>query len=148
VIPKVANFIEEGLVIPEGWDWVRKRIFENLLVRSYRELNPGRLREMQESWPLHQPDIVMLQIWLYQRLLWNKKSNFTNPPQTQIDMIDIGHKSLPIIIGPYWWRHLLMACLLQRWLGYVICPLLLYWDNFPPIGKSGILHPKFFKKLI
>jgi hypothetical protein len=28
-------------------------------------------------------------------------SNFTNPPQTQIDMINIGHKSLPIIIGPY-----------------------------------------------
>jgi hypothetical protein len=24
----------------------------------------------------------------------------TLPPQTQIEMIDIGHKSLPIIIGP------------------------------------------------
>ena len=28
-------------------------------------------------------------------------SNFTNPSQTQIQMIDIGHKSLPITIGPY-----------------------------------------------
>ena len=47
------------------------------------------------------------QTLMYKRVDYNKifyeikKSNFTNPPQTQIDMIDIGHKSLPIIIGPY-----------------------------------------------
>ena len=29
------------------------------------------------------------------------KVQFHQPSQTQIDMIDIGHKSLPIIIGPY-----------------------------------------------
>jgi hypothetical protein len=31
---------------------------------------------------------------------YNKSSNFTNPSLPQIEMIDIGHKSLPIIIGP------------------------------------------------
>jgi hypothetical protein len=35
------------------------------------------------------------------RVLYNKSSNFTNPSLPQIEMIDIGHKSLPIIIGPY-----------------------------------------------
>ena len=34
-------------------------------------------------------------------LIYNKSSNFTNPSLLQIEMIDIGHKSLPIIIGPY-----------------------------------------------
>ena len=29
-----------------------------------------------------------------------KSSNFTNPSLPQIEMINIGHKSLPIIIGP------------------------------------------------
>ena len=32
--------------------------------------------------------------------VYNKSSNFTNPSLPQIEMIDIGHKSLPIIIGP------------------------------------------------
>ena len=35
------------------------------------------------------------------RTVYNKSSNFTNPSLPQIEMIDIGHKSLPIIIGPY-----------------------------------------------
>ena len=30
----------------------------------------------------------------------NKSSNITNPSIPQIEMIYIGHKSLPIIIGP------------------------------------------------
>jgi hypothetical protein len=70
VIPEVASFKKEGLVTPEGWDWEKGK-----LKICWGELNPGHLSEMQKSWPLHQPDIV-------------------------IEMIDIGHKSLPIIIGP------------------------------------------------
>ena len=30
----------------------------------------------------------------------NKSSNITNPSIPQIEMIDIGHKSLPVIIAP------------------------------------------------
>ena len=26
VIPEVASFIEEGLVIPEGWDWEKGKL--------------------------------------------------------------------------------------------------------------------------
>ena len=34
-------------------------------------------------------------------------SNFTNPSLPKIEMIDIGHKSLPIIIGPLQFVHTL-----------------------------------------
>ena len=33
--------------------------------------------------------------------VYDKSYNFTNPSLLQIEMIDIGHKSLPIIIEPY-----------------------------------------------
>ena len=34
-------------------------------------------------------------------VFYNKSSNFTNPSLPQIEMINIGHKNLLIIIGPY-----------------------------------------------
>ena len=42
--------------------------------------------------------------------VYNKTSNFNNPSLPQIEMIDIGHKSLTIIIGPYVGEQ---QCLLQ-----------------------------------
>ena len=49
-------------------------------------------------------DHYTIQILLENRVDYNEVSyeikSPTNPPQTQIDVIDIGHKSLPIIIGP------------------------------------------------
>ena len=97
VIPKAASFKEEGLVIPEGWEGEKGKL---KICCSKGELNPGLLREMQECWPPHHPNIVVKQSRLEQSVIWNKSSHFTNPSLTQIEMIDIGHKSLPIIIGP------------------------------------------------
>ena len=45
VIPEVANFKEEGLVTPEGWEG-EKEILK--FVGSSRELNPGHLGETPE----------------------------------------------------------------------------------------------------
>ena len=97
VIPEVASFIEEGLVIPEGWEG-EKGMMKDCC--SNGELNPDLLHEMQECWPLHHRVIVAIWSRLEKSVLWNKSSHFTNPSLTQIGMIDIGHKSLPIIIGP------------------------------------------------
>ena len=54
VIPEVASFKEEGLVTKEGWDWEKGKL-KNCCSKG--ELNPGLLCEMQESWPLHHPEI-------------------------------------------------------------------------------------------
>jgi hypothetical protein len=97
VIPEVASFKEEGLVTPEGWE-VEKGNMKNCC--SKEKLNPSLLHEMQECWPLHHRDIAVRWSRLKQSVLRNKSSHFTNPSLTQIEMIDIGHKSLPIIIGP------------------------------------------------
>ena len=50
-IPEVANFKEEGLVTPEGWEG-EKEILKNIVVPC-RELNQGHLGEMPECWPLY-----------------------------------------------------------------------------------------------
>jgi hypothetical protein len=97
VIPVVASFKEEGLVTPEGWEGEKGNMKDCC---SKGELNLGLLHEMQECWPLHHRDIVVGGSRLKQSVLWNKSSHFTNPSLTQIEMIDIGHKSLPIITGP------------------------------------------------
>ena len=39
--------------------------------------------------------------------IYNKSCNFTNPSLPQIEISDIGHKGLPIIIGPYSHQDLL-----------------------------------------
>ena len=97
MIPEVASFKEEGLVILEGWEGDKGKLKDCC---SKGELNPGLQHEMQECWSLHHQDIVVRESRLEQSVLWNKSSHFTNPSLTQIEMIDIGHKSLPIIIGP------------------------------------------------
>ena len=58
VIPEVANFKDEGLVTPEGWEG-EKEILE-IYWSMRRELNLGVLGEMPECWPLHYPDIVII----------------------------------------------------------------------------------------
>ena len=97
VIPEVASFKDEGLVIAEGWEGEKGKL---KICCSKGELNPDLLHEMQECCPLHHPYIVVKKSRLVQSNLWNKDSHITNPSLTQIEMIDIGHKSLPIIIGP------------------------------------------------
>ena len=97
VISEVANFKEEGLVTQEGWEGEKGEL---IFFCSKWELNPGLLHEMQKCWPLHHPDIVVNQSRLEHIVLWNKSSHFSNPSLTQIEMVNIGHKSLPIIIGP------------------------------------------------
>ena len=97
VIPEVASFKEEGLVTKGGWDWEKEKL---KIFCSKGELNPGLLHEIQECWPLHHPENDAIRSKLEQRILWNKISHFTNPSLIQIEMIDIGHLSLPIIIGP------------------------------------------------
>ena len=52
---------------------------------------------MQKCWLLHHPAVVEK----CSRLEHIAFLHFTNHSLTQIEMIDIGHKSLPIIIGPY-----------------------------------------------
>ena len=92
VISEVASFREEGLVIPEGWEGEKGKL---KICCSKGKLNLDLLHEMQECWPLHHPDIVVRQSRLEQSVLWNESSHFTNPSLTQIEMIDIGHESLP-----------------------------------------------------
>ena len=100
VILEVANFKEEGLVTPEGWEGEKE-----ILVHARNHLG-----EMLEYWPLHCTIQTLLSegvdfnkvYYVYNKsLLYNKSSNFTNPSLSQVEMIEIGHKSLPIIIGPY-----------------------------------------------
>ena len=55
LIPEVATFKEEGLVIPEGWEGEKGK-----LKIYWGELNPGHLHEIQECWPLRYPNIVLL----------------------------------------------------------------------------------------
>ena len=97
VIPEAASFKEEGLVIPEVWEEEKGKL---KICCPRGELNAGLLYEMQECWPLHHTAIVVNQSKLELSVLWNKSSHFTNPSLTQIEMIDTGHESLPIIIGP------------------------------------------------
>ena len=89
VIPEVASFKEEGLVTPEGSEG-EKQSWK--FVGPWRELNPGHLLTTTPSRHCYKLESI--------RVLWNKNSPFTNPSLTQIETIDIGHKSLPIIIGP------------------------------------------------
>ena len=80
VIPEVASFKMEGLVTQEGWDWEKGKL---KICWAMGKLNSGHVSEMQECWPLHLPDIVIKQSRLQQSVLWNKRSNFTNPSQTK-----------------------------------------------------------------
>ena len=63
VIPEVASFIEEGLVIPEEWDQEKGKL-EIWWFKG--EFNPGLLHEMQE--------IDVRWSRLEQSVLWNKSS--------------------------------------------------------------------------
>ena len=52
VIPEVANFKEEGLVTPEGWEG-EKKFWK--FVGPCRELNLGHLGETPQCRPLYYP---------------------------------------------------------------------------------------------
>ena len=87
----------------------RKRNFKNSLVHSG---NGARVTCVKYQSADHYTIQTLLSEQLdFDKLyyVYNKSSNFTNPSLPQIEMIDIGHKSLPIIIGPYhtWFFSLL-----------------------------------------
>ena len=99
VIPEVANFKEEGLVTPEGWEGEKK--LKNCWFTQ--GIEPG-----SSGWNARLITTTTLSIGIRRRsflqiVFYDKSYNFTNPSLPQIEMIDIGHKSLPIIIGPYFW---------------------------------------------
>ena len=96
VIPEVASFKKEGLMTPGEEENGKYKICWFI----GGELNPSLLHELQECWPLHHRDLVIRMSRLEQSVLWNKSSQFTNPSLIQNEIMDIRHKSLPIIIGP------------------------------------------------
>ena len=91
--------LKRKVCLPQKDEKEKKKFWK--FVGSYRELNPGYLGEMPDCQPLHYPDIGIRRRRVWESVFYDKNYNFTNPSLPQIEMIDIGHKSLPIIIGPY-----------------------------------------------
>ena len=94
VIPEVANS-KEGLVTPEGWEGELFFFFENLLVHVGNWTRVTRVKCQSANHYTIQA-LVVEGDFNKVSYMYNKSSNFTNPSLPQIEMIDIGHKSLQL----------------------------------------------------
>ena len=85
MICEVVNFKEEGLVTPEGGEGKKGILKINWSIKPQSPV---------------QKDIGIIWIRLAKCPI-NESFNLTSPSLPQNEVINIGHKSLPIIIGPY-----------------------------------------------